>query len=205
MLCCIFLGLSFFFVIHAVLRNSLSAHWSQLQNSLHRPLPATILRVWLWENASPAFCKLVSLNSPHSNSSSTVIIILESHTDHPLAQRDGSVYKKMHPLIIENNWLPCFLWNETIMNYLLFWWLNLFHNVTSWTDGHIMLTVCNWSICGKNVLYFHAYSLAFTCPPSSFIRGCNSLKRSYPWWKKVRWAYMKDSICKEASWLFSMI
>lgn len=36
-----------------------------------------------------------------------------------------------------------------------------------------------------------------TCPPSCFIRGCNSLKRSYPWWKKVRWAYMKDSICGE--------
>lgn len=66
------------------------------------------------------------------------------------------------------------------------------------------LWLCNWSRCGKNVLYFHAYSLAFTCPPSSFIRGCNSLKRSYPWWKKVRWAYMKDSICKEASRLFSM-
>ena len=40
-------------------------------------------------------------------------------------------------------------------------------------------------------------TVACTCPPSCFIRGCSSLKRSYPWWKKVRWAYMKDNICGE--------
>lgn len=56
---------------------------------------AAILRVWLWENSTAAFCRPV-LISPHSNSSSTVIIILKSHRGHPLAQRDGSVYKKMH-------------------------------------------------------------------------------------------------------------
>lgn len=38
---------------------------------------------------------------------------------------------------------------------------------------------------------------ACTCPPSCFIRGCSSLKRSYPWWKNVKWAYMKDSIWTE--------
>lgn len=41
---------------------------------------------------------------------------------------------------------------------------------------------------------------ARTCPPSCFMSGCSSLKRSYPWWKNVKWAYMKDSIWKKTQW-----
>lgn len=78
----------------------------------------------------------------------------------------------------------CALWKPflcTCGSFVFWWHVKLYFDARTFCFKHVH--VCVVSSC--------------TCPPSSFMRGCSSLKRSYPWWKNVRWAYMKDNICGE--------
>lgn len=176
---CCFLVLSFFFLsstsnYEIVLSSSSLVQATDFPVSTSACIASTILQVWLWENTTLAFCQPVSLISPHSNSSFTVIIILKSHSGHPLAQRDGSVYKKMHAdvaawqmtiiqlqggktavlqLLISSfynrNQLlsqSCEMTAFPVISHVKF----LFTRVTPWIDGHW----CNWWRCEKKCFIF---------------------------------------------------